>query len=294
MKLATIAVAITFTAVALAGQVEDAAVAAPNAVAVVNGDVITAEQLDTLYRNLTPQMRNQYDAAGGKKAFLENYIAKRLLLQEAAKSGFEGRPEVQQALEAARESALFDRYVRDVVAAEVVPDSAVRAFYEKNVDDFVVGDSISVRHIVVGTSARSPEQAQRIAGQALAELRVAGAEAPSRFAEVARRYSEDATSARGGDLGWVDRERLDKAFAEVAFALRPGTISDVFRTQFGYHVILVDDVRRAGVQSFDEVRRDIREYLLSQKQSDIIAAVSRRTDELRRNGRVETFPARID
>ena len=112
---------------------------------------------------LTPQMRNQYETAGGKRVFLENYIAKRLLVQEAEGRGYDDQPQVKQALEIARESALFDRYVRDIVASEVVPDSAVREFYDKNVDDFVVGDRIRVQQIVIGTNRHSPAEAAEIA-----------------------------------------------------------------------------------------------------------------------------------
>ena len=89
-------------------------------VATINGEKITRAKLDALYSNIPAPTRAQYEQAGGKKVFLDNYVAKRLLVQEAMKKSFDERPEVKLAMDAARESALFDRYVRDVVASSIV------------------------------------------------------------------------------------------------------------------------------------------------------------------------------
>ena len=305
MKLTSVALAISLIAAAAVAQTQPASDPAAKTAAVVNGEIITAAKLDTLYNNLSPQMRGQYEKAGGKKAFLDNYIAKRLLIQEATKRGFDERPEVKQALEAARESALFDRYVRDVVADEIVPESAVREFYEANIDDFIVGDKVKVRHIVIATNNRTPAEAEEIAKKIFTELQAQRTETAmmgesgrlvfrNRFAEAARKYSEDGSAPEGGDLGWVERGRLDPKFEEVAFGIPAGVMSGIVATQFGYHLILVDDVKPAGAQPYEEVRRDIREYLLSQKSADIMTAVSRLTGDLRRNSKVSVFSENIE
>src|SRR5690348_13816203 len=92
-----------------------AAAPAPAQVAIVNGEVITADKLDAMWNNMGVQMRDQYEKVGGKQAFLENYLRKRLVIQEAIKSGFDKRPDVRVDMDTASESALFDRYVRDVI-----------------------------------------------------------------------------------------------------------------------------------------------------------------------------------
>src|SRR5687768_2832803 len=170
MKSVYMLVALFLVTTALAQQPAPAAAEQARTAALVNGEVITAEKLDTMYNNLTPQMRAQYDKSGGKKAFLDNYVAKRLLIQEAIKSGFDQRPEVKQAIEAARESALFDRYIREVVATDIVPDSAVRDFYDKNIKDFMEGDKVKVRHIVIATNTRTPQEAEEIIRRIFTEL----------------------------------------------------------------------------------------------------------------------------
>jgi peptidyl-prolyl cis-trans isomerase C len=273
--------------------------------AVINGEVISVAQLDGLYNNLTPQMRGQYDQSGGKKAFLDNYIAKRLLIQEAMKSGFDQQNDVKVAMEAAKESALFDRYVKEIVAAEIVPESAVREFYEANIKDFVQGEKVKVRHIVISTNERPPAEAERIAQQVFAELQAhrtalaaAGASGQlvfrSRFADAARKYSEDSSAQEGGALDWAARGQFDAKFEEVAFGLPVGVMSGIVGTKFGYHIILVDEKQPAAPQPFDDVKRAIREYLLSQKQADVMSAVSRLTSELRRTSKVAVYSENVD
>lgn len=305
MKLKGIAVALCIASTPIVAQQPAPAAAPVKTAAVLNGEIITAEKLDALYNNLSPQMRAQYDSTGGKKGFLDNYIAKRLLIQEAVKSGFDQRPDVKAAIEAAQESALFDRYVREVVAQEIVPDSAVRDFYDKNINDFMEKDKVKVRHIVIATSNRTPQEAEermrRIFTELQAHLLAVQNQGESgrltfrsRFADAARKYSEDGSAQEGGDLGWVERGRLDPKFEEVAFGMPAGIMSGIVSTQFGYHLILVDEVKPAAPQPFDDVRRAIREYLLSQKSADIMTTVTRLTNELRRTSKVSIYSENVD
>ena len=279
---------------------------APKATAaIVNGEIITAEKLDALYASIPVAMRDQYEKSGGKKLFLDNYIAKRLLIQEAMKSGFDERPDVKAAVEAARESTLFDRYIREVIAADVLPESEIHKFYDDNIKDFHVGDQVKVRHIVIGTGKRSKEEALRTIEPIFAELQALRITYPPqsegsrelfsrRFADVARRHSEDGVAPEGGDLGWVSRGQLDPEFEKTAFAMPAGVMSGIVASQFGYHVILVDDKKPAGPRPYEEVRRDIREHLLGQKQAQIMTAVSRLTGELRRTSKVAVYPENVD
>lgn len=301
------------TVIALAMLVAIAAVAQPAAparaedqkiVAVINGDVITRTQLDALYNNMAPQMRAQYERAGGKMAFLDNYVAKRLLVQEAMKSGFDKRPEVQSAIEAAKESAIFDRYVKDVVAAPVITEAEMRKYYDEHKADFAVPESAKIRHIVVTWNNKTKPDAMDIIKRAATEIR-AGApslrdpspEAKqillSRFMAAARKFSEDASAQSGGDLGWVSRGTLDKNFEDAAFNMSPGTISGIVESQFGYHLILVEGTRPAGTQRYEDIRGDLREFLIAQHSADLMGSVTRLTNELRARSKVAFFPENV-
>ena len=278
-------------------------------VAIVNGEIITVERFEQMW-NMGVGMRDQYDKAGGKSAFLENYLRKRLVIQEAIKSGFDKRPDVRVDMEAGAESALFDRYVRDVVAAPIVTEGEIKKYYEEHQSDFAVPEKVRVRHIVIteqqtGPAAKTKEQAlermKQIAADLLShniELRDAEPGAAARlrliyFSDAARKYSEDGSAPSGGDLGWHAKGELDPTFEEAAFGLPKGRMSGVVETKFGYHLIFVEDHHPSGTAPYEEVRSTIREFLLGQKATDVMTEVNKLTSELRRTSKVTLFPENI-
>jgi peptidyl-prolyl cis-trans isomerase C len=280
-------------------------------VALINGEVITVEKLDHLWNNMSVVVRDQYEKSGGKQAFLENYLRKRLVLQEAIKSGFDKRPDVMADLDAARDSALFDRYVRDVIAAPYMSEADIRKYYDEHPSEFPTPERIHVRHIVVapiagGPAAKTKEQAAERIKLILADLikhnmdiRGAGSEAASArlrliyFADAARKFSEDGSASSGGDLGWKAQGDLDPAFEEVAWKLAPGAMSGIIETQYGYHIIFLEERQPAGTEPYEAVRPGIREYLLTQKATDVMTAVNRLTNELRQTSKVVLFPENV-
>lgn len=282
------------------------------AVAVINGETVTVEKLDHMYNNLNTQMRKNYDSNGGKGALLENYIRKRLLIQEAIKSGFNKRPEVLEALEAVKESALFDRYVRDVVAAPIVSDDDVKKYYTEHPDEFATPEKLHVRHLViavtdVGPGAKTAEEALNRIGKVAIEIRAqdaASAQATSdpvtlarlrlaHFEDAAKKYSEDGSRESGGDLGWIVKGQTDPDFEQAAWDMKTGVLSGIIKSKFGYHLILVEGRQASGTEPFDTVRSSIREYLMTLKATDVVMSVTRLTNELRNASRISVFPENI-
>ena len=279
-------------------------------VAIINGETITAEKLDRMYANLGTAMRSQYDIAGGKAAFLENYLRKRLLVQEAIKSGFDKRPEVVMDMETAKESTLFDRYVRDVVAANVVTDAEVKKYYDEHPADFATPEKVHVRHIVITGNGTGPHpksddaalaKIQQIAAllhKEMSEVKAPDAATASHirlsyFEDAARKYSEDGTAAAGGDLGWVVKGQLDPEFEGAAFKMDKGVPSGVVKTRFGYHLIMVEDKQPAGTEPFEAARPSLREFLMAQHSEDVMTSVTKLTNELRAQSKISLFPENI-
>jgi peptidyl-prolyl cis-trans isomerase C len=301
-------------ALPLAGQ-QVAQPPAPSApgdkiVAVINGETVTAARLDQLWSRIPPKTKDQYKTNGGKGAYLNNYIGKRLVVQEALKRGLDKKPEVLADVATAQETSLFDWYVHDVVAPGIVAESAVRKFYDENPENFKVPEKIKVRHIVLtvnpaAVNGKSKQDALNLAQQISLQLYpffhgTDDSEATKlarvrKFAELAAHYSDDGAAQQGGDLGWVDKGALDPQFEEAAFALPVGRISGIVETKYGYHLVYVEDKKPAGLQSYDEVKDEIREYLLSQHQAELLNAVQRLTTELRTSGasKVAVFPENI-
>ncbi|HEX3583606.1 MAG TPA: peptidylprolyl isomerase [Thermoanaerobaculia bacterium] len=279
-------------------------------VAQINGEVITQSQLDMLYDSLNLQVRQQYERAGGKAAFLDNYARKRLLLQEALKSGFDKRPEVQEAVDAAKESALFDRYVKEVVSQQIVTDEMVRKYYDDHHDDFNEPEQVKAYHIIVmyngtGPKPKTKEQAKaeidkiahdlrdRAKGWSSSDAATQAHALLGAFNDAAKQYSEDGTAPHGGELGWFERGKMDKTFEDVAFGLKPGTMSDPFETRFGYHIVFVEGHKAPRTTPFEEAKRAIRDKLINEHTGDIMQTVTRLTDELKASSKVALYPENI-
>jgi peptidyl-prolyl cis-trans isomerase C len=307
MNRSIIAAVTLFTAVGAFAQTVPHAPAAeeqPKIVAVINGETITRAKLDAMYNNMPVPMRAQYEKSGGKMAFLDNYVAKRLVIQEAMKSGFDRRPEVQVTLEAAKESALFDKYVREVVAAPLVTDAEAKKYYDENPSQFAIPEQAKVRHIVISWSNKPKQDAMELIKRVMIEIRAGAPSARnaspqtaqillSRFSEAARRYSEDGVGAGGGDLGWVSRGSLDAAFEDAAFSMKPMQMSGIVESQFGYHLIFVEARKPAGTQSWGDAKADIREFLMTQRAADVMGTVKRLTNELRASSKVAFYPENV-
>jgi len=274
---------------------------AANVVATVNGEPITAAELDRVWKRMGAKLRAQYDQGGnGKMRFLENYVGKRLLLQLARQSDFEKSPAVQAELEAARESALFDLYVRDVVATQIVTEDAVRKFYDDHPADFVQPEQARVRLIFVGKDKHSVEDARARIGEVMKELygvKVRSANDPKAitqaFAAAASRTSEHASAPAGGDLGWVDRGALDPKIVDAVFTMSRDTVSGILESDAGMYLVLVEDQQPASIEPFDSVRAAIREYLFGANVQKVMEAVNRTTNELRASSKVTLFPENV-
>lgn len=298
MRLTTLAAALLCAATLFAQQQKSAP---ETVVAKVNGEVITQAQLDRLWGRMGEKMRAQYDRGGnGKLRFLDNYVGKRLLLQLAQQSDFDKSPAVQAELEAAREAALFDLYVRDVVASRIVTDADVRKFYDEHPNDFTEPARAKVRTIFVSTATHSKDEARTILGtvmQRMQQARPAAAVAPKMlveaFADEAHKHSEHPSAPAGGDLGWVRREALDPKLADAVFKLQRGTVSGIIEGDGGLYLLLVEDRQSGGKTEFESAQAGIREYLMSTNAQKVMEAVNRATTELRSSSKVTLYPENV-
>jgi len=162
------------------------------------------------------------------------------------------------------------RYVlidADHVRAQVKVDEAeLKAAYGQHVSDYRVPDRVKVSHILFKTEGKTPEEVttlEKTARDVLAKIK-SGAD----FAEMAQKNSEDSTAAKGGDLGWIVRGQTVKEFEDAAFSLKPGQVSDLIKTTYGFHIVKVFDKQTAHLQTFEEVKGQIRDAVEKQKLAD--------------------------
>lgn len=186
-----------------------------------------------------------------------NLYTRRALAQRAETQGLDKQPEVAAALALARDKVLSDALLVQVDAGNTPPDDKVegmaRVMYQANSKDFQRPEQVRARHILIAAQGEDTA-AEKKARDILAQLRAGGD-----FAALARQHSADPGSAnKGGDLGFFARERMVPEFAEAAFGMqKQGELSDVVKTQFGYHILQFEERQPAGQQPFDEVKEGL-------------------------------------
>lgn len=160
----------------------------------------------------------------------------------------------------------------NLASRQEVDDAAVRAYYDTHPGEFEVAESVRARHILLELPADAPGAQADKARVELLKLKARLAKGES-FATLAEKHSDCPSSARGGDLGWFTRQAMVAPFAEAAFALEPGAVSDPVRTEFGWHLIKVEERREAGTKTFEEAAQGIRQQLAEEKAADALHEV---------------------
>ena len=251
MKRAVIAcamLAIGLTAAAQTKAQTKAPTPTPNLVLVtVNGYSIMSSDVRSFYESLPPQYR-QVPLEQLRDQLVERMIDQRLIAEAARKSGLIERPDIKRKIGLATQSVLNEAYLNERIRAEVT-DAKVRDAYQKSIALERKREEVRAKHILVKTRAA--------AIAIIAEIK-AGAD----FATLAKQKSTGPSGRNGGDLGFFEFKQMVPPFSRAAFALKPGEVtSEPVQTQFGWHVIKVEERRVAGSSNFEEAASKIRQQM---------------------------------
>jgi peptidyl-prolyl cis-trans isomerase C len=220
-------------------------------VAIVNGKAVPKSRVDAMAQQLarsgrpvTPEIESQIK---------EEVIAREIFMQEAQQRGLDATDDFKGQMELARQTILIRELFAQEQQKNPVTDEQVKAEYDK----FVAANSgkeYRARHILV----EKEEQARAI----IASLKKGG-----KFEELAKKQSKDPGSgANGGDLDWASPGNFVKEFSDAMVALKKGQVTDTpVKSQFGYHIIRLDDVRDAQLPKLDEVKAQISQQLQQQR-----------------------------
>jgi len=219
--------------------------------ATVNGTPISERLL-----NLMLQQRAGLGRAAdaeARKAYIDRLAMQLLISQEAAKKGLDKTPEIADQLELMRESVLVDAFVKDYFKSNPVSDDALKAEYEK-IKAQATGNEYKARHILVQTEAEAKD--------VIAKLN----KNPQSFAALAKEKSRDPGSkAGGGELGWFDPRGMIPEFGAAVAKLAKGKFTaEPVKTQFGYHVILLEDSRPKQVEPLEQLKPSLTQQLQEQ------------------------------
>ncbi len=220
------------------------------ALAKVNGVVIPQSRADILLKEMAAQGRP--DTPEMRDAIKQELINREIVAQEAVRKGLNKKPEVALQIDLQRQAVLVNAYLQDYLQAHPVTDDEVKKEYER-VKASAATREYKVRHILVETE----DEAKQI----IAQLRKGG-----NFEKLAAEKSKDQGSkGRGGDLDWATPARYVPEFGQAITKLKKGQLSDPpVKTQFGWHVIRVDDERAAKFPSLEEAKPQIEQQMRQQ------------------------------
>lgn len=229
-----------------------------DAVATIGGHTISLASFNERLATFPPQYAEALQKRDNKIKILDQMIDEQVVLEAAKKKGLEKTDEYKKQLESSSRQLLLNLFVRDEIDKKVtVTDEDLRTYYNQNTRQFEEAELRLISHILVA----SREEAQAIVSQL---------QSGAPFANLARERSKDATASNGGQLGWVQRGQLVKEFEDAAFAIAgKGALSGVVQTQFGYHVIRLEDTRLRPKTDFEQAKEQIRQVVTQQKKQQL-------------------------
>ncbi|MDD2338017.1 MAG: peptidylprolyl isomerase [Geobacteraceae bacterium] len=287
-------------------------------VAKVNGTPITREELERATKFMLAQSQNKKEltAEEKKKAdsdVLDQLISAELLYQagkklpiadinnlvetqmKQGKTKFPSTEAYEKALKASglsekdlEEFARKEIYINNLIEKDIaskisISDDQAKKFYDNNSDKFKQPETVHASHILIGVDPKSTAE-EKSKAKEKAEALLKRAKAGEDFAALAKTNSTCPSAPQGGDLGSFSKGQMVPTFEAAAFSLKPGEISDVVETQFGYHIIKVIDKKPAGTVPFSDVKTEIVNYLKIQK---IQQSISELVEKLRKVANVE-------
>lgn len=229
-------------------QISEGTVATVDGIAITYNDVsLVEDELMAVYGQLPEEQRFQT---------LVGYMVNRILASEAAKkAGLENDADVAKIKAFMERKALQDVYIAKMLM-ERVREEDVTAYYDKEIKNGPVEEEVRARHILLDN-------------REAADAVVADLENGADFAALAKERSKGPSGPSGGDLGYFSKQSMVPAFSDAAFKLAAGETSPPVQTQFGWHVIRVEDRRNRPVPPLDQVRDQIYQLLISEAQRDI-------------------------
>ena len=207
-----------------------------------------------------------YNTPEGRRAVLDQLVAKNLFLAEAKKNFYEGDPKFKADLAKIKDEMLANFAIEKALSTVKVAEDEIKKFYDEHKSEFLAGESVEASHILVDDE----EKAKVL----LANIR--NGKVP--FEDAAKANSSCPSKEKGGALGNFTRGQMVPEFEQAAFAMNVGEISEPVKTQFGYHIIKVTNKTEAKEIPYEEIKDRLEQKLLTDKQQ---AAYSSKLNQLK-------------
>lgn len=218
--------------------------------AVVNGKAIPTSRVDSMVKQMVQQ--GQKDSPEMRSMIKDELINREVLAQEADRQGIAARPEIKNQIDLARQSIVIRALAQEYLAKNPVKEEEMKAEYDK-FKATQSGKEYHARHILV----EKEDDAKAI---------IAKLKGGAKFEELAAQSKDQGSAKQGGDLGWAPPDAFVKPFSDAMVGLKAGEITQTpVQSQFGYHVIKLEETRDAQLPGFEEVKGQIAESLQQRK-----------------------------
>lgn len=226
---------------------------AKEVIAKIGERTVTVGQIEEEFSKIPPQFISHFNDPQRKEQYVQNMIDRIVFSKEAREKGFLDKPDLKEKVDSYVERLLYADYLKTVTEGVSVSNEEVNAYYEANKTQFATPERVKARHILVKTE----EEAIKVKD----EIDKGG-----NWDELATKYSTDKSNAsRGGDLGYFSRGRMVKEFEDAIFAMNVGEIRGPIKTQFGFHIVKLEDKKPAENQPLDQVENAVRNKVLTDK-----------------------------
>ena len=235
--------------------------------AVVEGREITQDDLEMVIRSLDPRQATQFQTEEGKKRLLQELVHQEMILLDAMEQKMDDNLDYQRSLKKMKDNFLKQYAMNAMFQQASVTDEEVEAFYQNHPDQFQEPEQTLASHILVDEEEKAIEIKKAL-------------EDGASFEDQAKEFSSCPSSEKGGDLGFYPKGRMVPEFEAAADSLSIGETSDPVKTQFGFHLIKVMDRKDSSTRQLDEVRQQLEQHLMSQKQQAVYhKTIERLTDK---------------
>lgn len=222
--------------------------------AIVNNVQIKESDVEEAINRFPAERRSYFNSPVAREQLLEQIISYELMYNHGKELGIESSEEFLVQIEKAKKEILTQMTINSELSKITVSEEEIKEYYENNKEKFQEAEQVRAKHILVDTE----EEAKSIKAQIEGGLS---------FEEAAQNNSKCPSSSNGGDLGFFTRGRMVPEFENAAFELNVGEVSAPVQTQFGFHLIKVEEKKEASVKSFEEVEQMIGGTVLQEKQA---------------------------
>jgi len=246
----------------------------------VDGDDIKKSEVDELLKSFVPNGNAPaFDTFEPKmkETLLRNMAAEHLISKEAERTGVQNSPEVKEKIAAAQKQIVIQEFIKNKTK-ELVTDDKLKAAYEEKIKSG--REEFKARHILVKTEEEAKEIEKK--------LKKGGD-----FDKIAKEKSQDKSSGQaGGELGWFTADKMVPTFSQAVIALKKDEVSAPVKTDFGWHIIKLEDRRQATPPKFEDIKEELTQQLSKKLVSDYITAMIKSTKitVLDANGNAKDLP----